>query len=303
VTATACDCRGEARLGARPPPTALLPCRRVVVWEFSGLAHDAGDEAARWFTAFCGQPVRLVRYAGGGAASGGPQGAAAEWTGGGKPVLWCIHGTPPDWPCVLTLAAASGVGSQPAVGAVRAVDPEFGAGAEVAFADGYPLLVAAEVGLSWPAGVRRAASAASQGCRQGRDRCQAHGPGKQAGRPASRGGVVVGRRGDGLLPPPRLQENLAALNQHMGLDMPMKRFRPNVVVAGLGPAWTDDSWRAVEVQPADGSSSLSLAYVKPCDRCKVGAAGCACCHLSCPLPALPPLQTRAHTCVQLRTGL
>lgn len=38
--------------------------RECTVWEWHGPAIDAGDEAAEWFSAHLGKPVRLVRYGG-----------------------------------------------------------------------------------------------------------------------------------------------------------------------------------------------------------------------------------------------
>jgi uncharacterized protein YcbX len=65
-----------------------------------------------------------------------------------------------------------------------------------------------------------------------------------------------------------LQENLAALNSQLASTgssaLPMNRFRPNVVLAGVeGGAWADDGWGDVAV------GGVQLSYVKPCDRCKV----------------------------------
>ena len=34
----------------------------VDVWGWTGPAHDQGDAAAAWLSAYVGQPVRLVRY-------------------------------------------------------------------------------------------------------------------------------------------------------------------------------------------------------------------------------------------------
>jgi hypothetical protein len=66
----------------------------------------------------------------------------------------------------------------------------------------------------------------------------------------------------------RMQENLADLNSQLSSNgsssLPMNRFRPNVVLAGIeGAAWTDDMWGSVAVGGAQ------LSYVKPCSRCKV----------------------------------
>ncbi len=61
-------------------------------------------------------------------------------------------------------------------------------------------------------------------------------------------------------------ESLADLNVHMKRDatnaMPMNRFRPNVVIAGL-PAWDEDHIDTLNI----GEVVLKLA--KPCVRCQV----------------------------------
>lgn len=50
--------------------------RQCSVWEWSGPALDAGDEAAAWLSAFLGAKLRLVRYAG---QSGGQGASEDEW--------------------------------------------------------------------------------------------------------------------------------------------------------------------------------------------------------------------------------
>jgi uncharacterized protein YcbX len=51
-----------------------VPRRSVVVWEWSGVAADEGDEAAAWFSSYLDTPVRLVRHIGHSAASLTPPG-------------------------------------------------------------------------------------------------------------------------------------------------------------------------------------------------------------------------------------
>jgi len=45
-------------------PTYKLPEINVSVWEHEGKALDEGDVAAKWFSKFLNQPVRLVRHTG-----------------------------------------------------------------------------------------------------------------------------------------------------------------------------------------------------------------------------------------------
>lgn len=60
--------------------------------------------------------------------------------------------------------------------------------------------------------------------------------------------------------------SLDALNERIverGGDLvPMRRFRPNVVIEGA-PAWADDGWRTIR------AGGLTLDLVKPCTRCTV----------------------------------
>ena len=63
-------------------------------------------------------------------------------------------------------------------------------------------------------------------------------------------------------------ESLADLNVRMKRDvtsaMPMNRFRPNVVVAGL-PAWDEDHVDTLTM----GEGEVVVKLVKPCVRCQV----------------------------------
>jgi uncharacterized protein YcbX len=126
--------------------------RRVRVWRDEVDAHDMGDDAADWFTAVLGRPVRLVRYA-------------------------------PD--------------------AARLADPAYtgDARAPVRFPDAYPVLVT-------------------------------------------------------------LTASLAALNAELDTPLPMTRFRPSVVLDGLG-AFDEDRIDTLRIGDAE------LRCVKPCARCIV----------------------------------
>jgi uncharacterized protein YcbX len=78
-----------------------------------------------------------------------------------------------------------------------------------------------------------------------------------------------------------LQENLCDLNARLSgageAELPMNRFRPNIVLAGGGAAWSDDDWHSITISSsnssnnagAEGGESTVLQYVKPCSRCKV----------------------------------
>lgn len=76
-----------------------------------------------------------------------------------------------------------------------------------------------------------------------------------------------------------LQENLCDLNARLSgageAELPMNRFRPNIVLAGGGSAWSDDNWHSITISSSAGDSSsegsqvVVLQYVMPCSRCKV----------------------------------
>ncbi len=59
-----------------------------------------------------------------------------------------------------------------------------------------------------------------------------------------------------------LEASLDALNQRLDVPVPMARFRPNIVIAGVR-AWDEDGWRVLTV------GALTCDVVKPCDRCVV----------------------------------
>lgn len=70
------------------------------------------------------------------------------------------------------------------------------------------------------------------------------------------------RFGDGFALLLTAEESLADLNARLPRPVPMDRFRPNVVIRGLGPFAED----AVGAFVADG---LDLRPVKPCARCRI----------------------------------
>jgi uncharacterized protein YcbX len=58
------------------------------------------------------------------------------------------------------------------------------------------------------------------------------------------------------------EASLADLNARIGRELPMNRFRPNIVVAGL-PAWVEDGLGELRC------GEVLLRVVKPCTRCSV----------------------------------
>lgn len=62
--------------------------------------------------------------------------------------------------------------------------------------------------------------------------------------------------------PPTLTESLGELNRRMKAPLPMSRFRPNVVVAGVRP-FEEDSWGSITL------GDVTFQNAKPCSRCIV----------------------------------
>lgn len=58
------------------------------------------------------------------------------------------------------------------------------------------------------------------------------------------------------------QGSLDGLNERLARPIPMRRFRPNLVIAGAGPH-AEDGWRRIRVGP------VGLRLVKPCSRCAI----------------------------------
>ena len=58
------------------------------------------------------------------------------------------------------------------------------------------------------------------------------------------------------------ENSLVALNHEMQLNLPMTRFRPNLVISDC-PAYAEDSWREISIGAVD------FRLPKPCSRCSV----------------------------------
>jgi uncharacterized protein YcbX len=58
------------------------------------------------------------------------------------------------------------------------------------------------------------------------------------------------------------ENSLVSLNRAMQLDLPMLRFRPNLVISGC-PEYNEDSWREISI------SGIDFRLPKPCSRCSV----------------------------------
>lgn len=58
------------------------------------------------------------------------------------------------------------------------------------------------------------------------------------------------------------ENSLASLNHEMQLDLPMARFRPNLVISGC-PGYAEDSWREIRI------GTIDFRLPKPCSRCSM----------------------------------
>ena len=58
------------------------------------------------------------------------------------------------------------------------------------------------------------------------------------------------------------ENSLVSLNRDMQLNLPMTRFRPNLVISGC-PAYAEDSWREISI------GGIDFRLPKPCSRCSV----------------------------------
>jgi uncharacterized protein YcbX len=58
------------------------------------------------------------------------------------------------------------------------------------------------------------------------------------------------------------EDSLTALNQAMNLNLPIQRFRPNLVISHC-ESYAEDSWREITI------NNISFRLPKPCSRCSV----------------------------------
>ncbi len=58
------------------------------------------------------------------------------------------------------------------------------------------------------------------------------------------------------------ENSLVSLNRDMQLNLPMTRFRPNLVISGCS-AYAEDSWREISI------GGIDFRLPKPCSRCAV----------------------------------
>jgi uncharacterized protein len=83
--------------------------------------------------------------------------------------------------------------------------------------------------------------------------------------------------------------SLEALAGDDGAPVDMRRFRPNLVVAGAAP-WAEDDWQALSV-----GGTLTLRTPKPCARCSIpGVDPDSALVTKEPLRTLAKLRTRDH---------
>ncbi len=58
------------------------------------------------------------------------------------------------------------------------------------------------------------------------------------------------------------ENSLVSLNQEMQLNLPMTRFRPNLVISGCH-SYAEDSWREISI------GAIDFRLPKPCSRCAI----------------------------------
>lgn len=58
------------------------------------------------------------------------------------------------------------------------------------------------------------------------------------------------------------ENSLVSLNREMQLNLPMTRFRPNLVISGC-PSYAEDSWREISI------GAIDFRLPKPCSRCAI----------------------------------
>jgi len=58
------------------------------------------------------------------------------------------------------------------------------------------------------------------------------------------------------------ENSLVSLNQEMQLNLPMARFRPNLVISGCA-SYAEDSWREISI------GDIDFRLPKPCSRCAI----------------------------------
>jgi uncharacterized protein YcbX len=58
------------------------------------------------------------------------------------------------------------------------------------------------------------------------------------------------------------ENSLVSLNREMQLNLPMSRFRPNLVISGC-PGYAEDSWREISI------GAIDFRLPKPCSRCAI----------------------------------
>ncbi|MDD1613607.1 MAG: MOSC domain-containing protein, partial [Methylococcaceae bacterium] len=58
------------------------------------------------------------------------------------------------------------------------------------------------------------------------------------------------------------ENSLVSLNREMQLNLPMTRFRPNLVISGC-PGYAEDSWREISI------GAIDFRLPKPCSRCSI----------------------------------
>ncbi|KAK9788137.1 hypothetical protein WJX73_007350 [Symbiochloris irregularis] len=65
------------------------------------------------------------------------------------------------------------------------------------------------------------------------------------------------------------RESLDDLNTRLKQQLPMNRFRPNIIVNDCKGAWQEDFWAGFQIMSPRSHKGVPFRSVKPCSRCKV----------------------------------
>jgi hypothetical protein len=70
------------------------------------------------------------------------------------------------------------------------------------------------------------------------------------------------------------QSSLADLNTRLPQQLPMNRFRPNIVIDASVAPWAEDDWQEFAISGGP-ERAVEFVSLKPCSRCKARPRACA----------------------------
>lgn len=263
-----------------------LPRRHVRVWDWVGTAGDEGDDAAEWFSAILGKRVRLVRWLGHGALPVAV-GQSARGTGMAFPgkvavaVARTVAGTGALGAGFLTRRTVARMTSQNGGSIANSVDTKgttekdskkskIWRGARDVSIRALGAVMCTS-GMSW---VERQVVKRFDSGYLGNDSFLL--PARATEKRYAPHACACFSDGFPILL--ANASSLDALNETLQTQgspqIPMNRFRPNVVVGGTATettAWAEDTWGRLLIggnKPhGDPRPGISVELVKPCSRC------------------------------------